>query len=240
MHLPWISDVRVMRTSTRILTNWTAAGALIVLTLAFVTRPMAIAWRCYQMHASGERAETRVVHKLESPTLALQIASGPRAGEACTTKTSPAHHEALEIGDPLAVVYISDQPDECVLVATLENSALVLWAFTGGIAGAVLLILAAALLIHRSLSATPFLTSHMNVDPKQMVCPQCGSEMDEGYIPLLSGLNWRASGEPIGIPHALSGLPGTVGLRARPRLHAFRCQHCSIATFKYGANRPTA
>ena len=55
---------------------------------------------------------------------------------------------------------------------------------------------------------------------------------------LLAALHWRAIEEPIGMPHALSGLPGTVGWRTRPRLHGFRCATCSIVTFKYG-DRPT-
>jgi hypothetical protein len=45
---------------------------------------------------------------------------------------------------------------------------------------------------------------------------------------------WRHPGEPVGLPHALSGLPGTVGRQRRPRLHAFRCEGCSVITLKYG------
>jgi hypothetical protein len=225
-----------MSNRARIIANWAAAAVLVLGLLAMVARPMATAWRCYTLNASGERAEAAVVNKLESPVLVLQIADGPDAGEACTAKTSPGHHEALQIGDPLAIVYSEDRPGECVLVATLENSALVLWAFTGGIAGFVLLILAGALIIHRSLTATPFLTSYLDVDGKRMACPQCSAEMAEGYLAVLSGLHWRAPGEPIGMPHALSGLPGTVGWRARPRLHAFRCEACEVVTIKYGTN----
>jgi hypothetical protein len=223
-----------MRTHTRVFAVWTVAGILALTLLAVVARPMAIAWRCYDLNASGERSDAEVVHKVESPTLVLRIATGTRSGEACTAKTSAAHHEALEIGDPLAIVHRADRPDECVLVATIENSAIVLWSLTAGLGGVVLLILAGAVLITRSFTASPFLTSYMDVDAKRVSCPQCGAEMAEGYLALLAGLHWRDAGEPIGLPHALSGLPGTVGWRARPRLHAFRCESCSIVTFKYG------
>lgn len=219
----------------RIIGIWALAAVLALTTLAIVARPMLIAWRCYELHASGERADSELVHKLESPTLVVQIAAGPRKGQACTAKTSAAHHEALEIGDPIAIVYRADRPDECVLVATLENSSLVLWSFAGGIASILLLIFVGALVVHRSLTAAPFLTSYMDVDGKRLTCPECGGEMAEGYLALLAGLHWREPGEPIGVPHALSGLPGTVGWRARPRLHAFRCRACDIITFKYGS-----
>jgi hypothetical protein len=224
-----------MSNRARIIGIWALSAALALTTLAIVARPMAIAWRCYDLNASGERADAEVVHKLESPMLVVQIAAGPRSGQACTAKTSAAHHEALEIGDSLPIVYLADRPDECVLVATLENSSLLLWAFTGGIVSILLLIFVGALVVHRSLTATPFLTSYMDVDGKRLACPQCGGEMAEGYLAVLAGLHWREPGEPIGVPHALSGLPGTVGWRARPRLHAFRCQACDIITFKYGS-----
>jgi hypothetical protein len=224
-----------MSTRARIIGIWTLAGLLALTTLVMVARPMALAWRCYDLNASGERAEAEVLHKLDSPVLVAQIVEGPLSDHSCTAKTSAAHHEALEIGDRLAIVYLADRPGECVLVATLENSALVIWVFAGGIAGILLLILAGALVVHRSLTETPFLTSYMDVDGKRVFCPQCGAEMEEGYLALLAGLHWRSPGEPIGVPHALSGLPGTVGWRARPRLHAFRCQPCDIVTFKYGS-----
>jgi hypothetical protein len=58
--------------------------------------------------------------------------------------------------------------------------------------------------------------------------------MEEGYLPLVSGIQWRKGSEPIGLPHALKGLAGTVGWRGRPRLHAFRCSRCEIVSFQYG------
>lgn len=54
----------------------------------------------------------------------------------------------------------------------------------------------------------------------------------------MAGIHWRQPGQPIGLPHALRGLPGTVGWRARPRLHVFRCVPREIVTFQYGDPRP--
>lgn len=65
-----------------------------------------------------------------------------------------------------------------------------------------------------------------------------------------SACYWRAArGEPrraevvgkheevVGLPHALAGLPGTVGWRGRPRPHALRCAPCQVITLRYGAER---
>jgi len=59
--------------------------------------------------------------------------------------------------------------------------------------------------------------------------------MAEGYLPLLAGVHWRGPDDPVGMPHALRGLPGTVGLRTRPKVHAFRCEPCEVVIFRYGA-----
>ena len=58
--------------------------------------------------------------------------------------------------------------------------------------------------------------------------------MAEGYLATLSGIHWRDAGQPIGLPHALGGLPGTVSMRRRPMLHAFHCAHCEVVSFQYG------
>ena len=221
----------------RIIANWAAAAVLVLGLLAMVARPMAIAWRCYALNASGERAEAAVVKKLarapssssRSPRVPRPERPARRTPRGATTRRSRSANRSRSFT-------ATDRPGECVLVATLENSALVLWAFTGAIAIVVLLILWAGVRVHRSYTATAFLTSYLDVDVKDMTCPQCGAEMAEGYLALLAGLHWRGIDEPIGMPHALGGLPGTVGWRARPRLHGFRCEPCSIVTFKYGTN----
>ena len=226
-----------MERRSKLVTLWALLGLLAAVIVGSVARPMMAGWRCYQLNASGEHASAQVVEKLADSTLLLQIGAGSRAGNACTASTSEGHYEALQIGEPLAVVYRTERPGECVLVATLENSAALLWSLTGAIAVVVLLILWAGVAAQRSFTAPMFLTSYLDADAKDVTCPQCGAEMAEGYLALLAGLHWRAIEEPIGMPHALSGLPGTVGWRARPRLHGFRCETCSIVTFKYG-DRP--
>jgi hypothetical protein len=224
-----------MERRTRLVRLWALLGLLIAVILGVVAKPMAIAWRCYRLNASGVHAQAEVAEKLASPTLVLVIASGSRAGNACTAKTSAAHHEALAIGDVLAVVHRPERPGECVLEATLENSAALLWSLTGAIAVPVLLILWLGVFLHRSQTAPAFLTSRLDADAKEVTCPECGAEMAEGYLPILAGMHWRGLDEPIGLPNALRGLPGTVGWRTRPRLHGFRCEACSVVTFKYGA-----
>jgi len=209
-------------------------GLVIALVLVPVTGPMARAWRCLELNSSGERADAEVVRKLESPTLVLMIQSGAQAGQACTARTSDAHHAALDAGDRLPIVYRPEAPGDCVLVATVENSALLFWSVAGAVALLVAMIFAGGVAIHRGFAGPVFMTSDMEVDPRQLSCPKCSVQMGEGYLVLLAGLHWRSPDEPVGMPHALKGLPGTVGWRTRPRLHAFRCEACSIVTFQYG------
>jgi len=218
----------------RIIRLWALLGLVVAVLLGVLAKPMIIGWRCYQLNASGEHATSAVVKKLASPTLVLQIESGSAEGSACTARTSAAHHDAIQIGQMLDIVHRPDIPGECVLNATLENSAALLWAISGGIAVIVLMLVWVGIVAQRSFAATAFLTSHLDADPKDVTCPQCGVEMAEGYLPLLAGIHWRELEEPVGLPHALGGLPGTTGWRSRPRLHAFRCEACSVVTFKYG------
>ena len=224
-----------MRPRRPLFVLWTVLGALLATLLLATAKPMAVGWRCYRLHAAGEHARAEVAKKLERSVLVLMVASGSQAGHACTATTSPAHHEVVEIGDTLAVVTRPGRPGECVLEGTLRNSASLLWFLTAGIAFAATLLLAIGVFVHRSLTARVFPTSQLRADAKDVKCPECGAEMAEGYLPLLSGLHWRRPAEPVGLPHALSGLPGTVGWQRRPRLHAFRCEGCSVITLKYGA-----
>ena len=88
--------------------------------------------------------------------------------------------------------------------------------------------------VTRSFTRPVYPARRMRVSPGDVRCPACGKAMDEGYLPILSGIHWRKLGDPIGLPHALQGLPGTTSLRTRPRLHAFRCTPCEILTLQYG------
>jgi hypothetical protein len=224
-----------MERRARVIRLWVLLGILVAVIVGVAARPLAVAWRCYVLNASGEHALAEVVEKLDGSLLLLRVASGTRAGQSCAASTSRAHHEQARPGETLGVVHRPERPGKCVLESTLENSAFVLWSISGGFAFLIAVIVAGGIAVHRSYVAVPLLTSYLEADPKDATCPECGAEMAEGYLAVLAGLHWREIGEPVGMPHALSGLPGTVGWRGRPRLHAFRCETCSIVTFKYGS-----
>jgi hypothetical protein len=215
----------------RVALVWVVLGTVVAVSALVLWRPMVVAWRCYRMHENGARAETELVRKLDG-LLVLRFTSGPLRDQACTAKTSAAHYESLQTGDPLEVVTLDDRPGECVLVATVENSGLVLWSISGVLFFGLLLALALGLWLQRTFTRPEAPRRRMLVD--RMTCPGCGKEMEEGYVPLVAGLHWREIGEPVGLPSALRGLPGTVGWRERPRLHSFRCQACELLTLQYG------
>jgi hypothetical protein len=223
-----------MERRTRLLLIWAVPVLLAVILIGAVGRPLAYAWRCYQLNATGEHARANVVGKNEHVGLVLQIASGSQRDRICTAQTSEAHLESAESGDVLEVVLPVDKPGDCVLAATLENSAALLWALSAASLALLLGVVLVGLFVQRSFTATGTLTTHLDVDRKDMACPQCSREMAEGYLPLLSSLHWREIDAPVGMPHALGGLSGTVGWCGRPRLHAYRCEACEIVTFRYG------
>jgi Domain of unknown function (DUF6487) len=224
----------------RILFTWLVAGLALAGLAAAAARPLLVGWRCYALHARGEHVPAEVIAKLEPPQLALRMLEGGAAGQGCTAKTSLAHHAALREGDVLAVVYGPERPGACELEATLVNSLVVLGVMSGGIGLAALAVLVVAIFVHRSFSRPGYPTTHLAAEGKAVLCPACGGEMAEGYLVPLAGLHWRRLGEPVGVPHALAGLPGTVGWRGRPRLHAFRCEPCDVVTFRHGSAGPAA
>jgi hypothetical protein len=223
-----------MTPRSRLLTLWLVVGTVAALIAVPLAGPMRIAWQCYWLHENGVREQAEVMHKLENATFALLITEGPHAGEACTADTSPAIFDATELGDVLEVVHFDSRPGECELSSTIEASAQLLWILSGGLGFALLGILAIGTFLTRSFTRPVYPLRRIAADPRGVRCPACGTEMDEGYLPVLSGIHWRKLGEPIGLPHALGGLPGTVGWRGRPRLHAFRCVPCEIVMFQYG------
>lgn len=214
---------------------WGSIGALLVLIAVPLARPMTAAWRCLWLHDHAARERAVVLHKFdENGRFALQIEEGPNAGTACTAGTSQAIFDATSLGDRLEVVSVEWKPGRCELVTTIEASAHLLW-WMSAVVGAVvagLLVFGAALT--RSFTRPAHPPRRMEAEPRDVRCPSCGKQMDEGYVPVLAGLHWRRLGEPLGLPHALSGMPGTVGWRGRPRLHAFRCVPCEILTVQYG------
>ena len=223
-----------MTRRSKLVTLWLVLGVLVAAIALPIARPMRVAWRCYWLHENGVREQAEVLHKLENTVFALLITEGPHAGEACTADTSFAIFDATEVGDVLEVVRPDWKLGECELSSTIAASAQLLWVISGGLGFALLGILAIGVFLTRSFTRPQYPTRRIEVDPSDVCCPTCGKQMDEGYLAIIAGIHWRRLGEPIGLPHALGGLPGTVGRSGRPRLHGFRCVPCEIVTFQYG------
>lgn len=224
-----------MSPQRKVVLVWLAIAALVVAIAVPVWGPLRSAWLCYQLYADGEREQAEVLEKLEGrTTLVLGIEEGSHAGTSCTAGTSAAIYEATEPGERLAVVYLDAKPGDCELVTTIEASRTVLALFVGLLGGVLTFLIGVGIFLTRSFTRAGEPDRPMHADPRDVRCPACGKAMDEGYVPLVAGLHWRARGEPIGLPHALRGLPGTVGMRGRPKLHAFRCVPCEILTLQYG------
>jgi hypothetical protein len=223
-----------MTRRSKLVTLWLVLSVLVAAIALPIAGPMRVAWRCYWLHENGVREQAEVLHKLENATFALLITDGPHAGEGCTADTSPAIFDATEVGDALEVVRPDWKLGECELSSTIEASAQLLWVISGGLGFALLGIFAFGFFLTRSFTRPRYPTRRIGVDSRDVRCPACGKEMDEGYLAIIAGIHWRKLGDPIGLPHALGGLPGTVGRRGRPRLHAFRCVPCEIVTFQYG------
>jgi hypothetical protein len=195
---------------------WGVVAALMLTVVAFTWLPLRLAWHCYWLHETGARARAELVSRLEDGRFALQMTTGTQAGQACIASPSRAIYESTEPGASLEVVYFEERPGDCVLTSTIEASGLLLFAVSAGLAAVLLLLLAGGLAIHRSFARRVVPRRPMPVPPGSVRCPVCGGTI------------------PIGLPHALSGLPGSVGWRGRPVLHAFRCTGCEILTLQYG------
>lgn len=134
-----------------ILVIWSLVALLSGVLLLGTARPLAVAWRCWLLWEGGEHAAAELVAKLDPPGLVLSIEGGSRAGQACTAKTSEAHHAALTPGDRLPVVYRTDRPGDCELEATLENSAAVMIGLTGVVAVLILVFVLGGIRAQRGL-----------------------------------------------------------------------------------------
>lgn len=213
---------------------WLGAAAAVAAVMIPLWGPLRVAGHCYALHDGAEREQAQVVGKLENGSFALQLVEGSHAGQSCTAGTSGAIFQATEPGDVLEVVVVTWKPGECELGSTIEASGRVLWLLSGVLVALVSGIVLLTAGLTRSFTRPAHPARRMQADPRAVRCPACGKAMDEGYLPLVGGIHWRRPGEPVGLPHALRGLPGTVGFRGRPRLHAFRCVPCEIVSFQYG------
>lgn len=223
-----------MKPTKTVIGIWLVTGVLLAVVAGLLAKPMLVAWRCHALHAGGEEARAEVIGKEPGIGVAVLLSSGAQAGESCLLKASEVNMEAIELGEELAVVPTPGRPGDCALLATIEASEALLTSLSAAIVALLLGLVLAALLIQRSVTQPPALTTRMDVGGDAVRCPRCEKPMTEGYLPLLAGLHWREPGEPTGLPHALAGLPGTVGWRGRPRLHAFRCESCEVLTLRYG------
>jgi len=213
---------------------WLVASALAALIVIPLLGPMRTAWRCYQLHENAVREWAEVAKKLPDATFALLVTDGPHAGEACTADTSVAIYDATETGETVEVVYVEWKPGECELVSTISASGRIFWLMTAVIGSMLAGVIALGVTLSRSFTRPAYPKRRMRVERGEVRCHVCREVMEEGYLPLVSGIQWRMPGDAVGLPHALKGLPGTVGWCARPRLHAFRCAQCEVVSFQYG------
>lgn len=154
----------------------------------------------------------------------------------CRINVSKTVYNSYSVNDKLVIVYLKSKPGVCYLQGSAEGlyfSSMVLVVF--GIIS-LLIFIAFAYHVYKSFKKTGkpvSLTTKFEGDRANVICPECGSPMDEGYIPGVGGINWRDRGDPIGLPTMISGLPGTVFWFKRPLLHAFNCKQCALVVFKY-------
>jgi hypothetical protein len=223
-----------------ILLVWSVVGLLCAVLVIGTARPLAVAWRCWLDWRGGEHAPAELVEKLEAPSLVLRIEGGSRSGQACTADTSAAHHAALETGTRLDVVYRHDRPGDCELEATLANSVDLMTALTAVVVALSLFLVLVGLVLQRSLRRRALPTTQLPHDASHLTCPGCGGPVEEGALVPMGGIHWRRIGDPIGLPSTLGGLPGTVGWRGRPCLHAVRCSSCRLVTFRHASEEAVA
>lgn len=229
-----------MTARRQIVLVWSVVGLLCAVLLLGTAQPLATAWRCWLDWSGGEHAPAELVAKLDSPNLVLRIEGGSQAGQACTADTSAGHHEALEIGTQLDVVYRADRPGDCELEATLANSVHLMLALTSTIVVLALFFVLVGLILQRSIGRPALPGTRLPGDASALACPACGAPMQEGALVPTGGIHWRSPGQAIGLPSALGGLPGSVGWRSRACLHAARCVACELVTFRYGSSAGAA
>ena len=214
---------------TRRFAIWGTALVVSLVIVGAFWRPMETALRCYSDWATGREAESTVVSVERVLVLAFED------GESCTAPAGSSALEDFEPGDRVRAIRRADRPGVCELVSTVESARALLTAMAAVIASLLLGVFLVASVVSRSVSQRPALTTRFDGLGSPFPCPRCGKPMEEGYLPLLAGVHWRHQDDPVGLPHALGGLPGTVGLRRRPKLHAFRCEPCQAVIFRYGA-----
>lgn len=155
----------------------------------------------------------------------------------CKLPVSKKRYESHDPGDVVSVAYLPADPGKCMLVSEIEfNYSLLSIIISLGLFFILLGLLFIVYIYSQykkpDSAGSPFLTTSFEND--RILCPECGTPMEEGYIPVTGGITWRERNESTGIPTIMSGLPGTVFWYKRPKLHAFRCRNCRNVIFKHG------
>jgi hypothetical protein len=211
---------------------WLAAVVVGAVLVGAMWRPFMTAWDCYADWSGGTVALGEVVEATAETGLVLRFEEPGQ--ETCKAHLGASSLSEYELGDRVLAYRRADRPGVCELEVTIDAARALLVASAALLVALLLGILLVAKVVSRSLSETPSLTTQFDTG-QPLACPRCTKPMAEGYLPLLAGIHWRRVSEPVGIPHALKGLPGTVGWWGRPRVHAYRCEACEVVTFRYGA-----
>lgn len=220
-----------------VVTIWIVAAVASAAVVGALWRPFLTAWTCYSQWSSGTVSEGEVVEATPEAGLVLRFAKeeDEEEAETCTAYLGVTRLEDYEIGDKVIAYRRVDRPGVCEQQATIDAAQALLSAVAATVVAALLFAFLIAKVVSRSLTQTPTLTTRFEPIPTPFPCPRCAKPMEEGYLPLVAGIHWRGTSQPIGLPHALAGLPGTVGWRGRPRVHAYRCEACKVVIFRYGA-----
>ena len=67
-----------------------------------------------------------------------------------------------------------------------------------------------------------------------MICPECHSRMQNGYIPTSGGIVWFRKEEREGMFPFAKALRGTSSWFRRAKLEAYHCKGCELVLFRYG------
>lgn len=212
---------------------WLVAAAISAAILGAFWRPFMKAWTCYSQWSDGTVSTGEVIAATPEPGLILRFNGDDE--DTCIAVLGVTRLEDFTIGDEVVAYRRPDRPGVCEQQATIDAARALLTAVAALVVAMLLGAFLMAKVVSRSLSATPELTTRFEPVPTPLPCPRCEKPMEEGYLPLIAGIHWRQARQPIGFPHALGGLPGTVGWRGRPRVHAYRCEACSVVIFRYGA-----
>lgn len=187
----------------------------------------------------GRLIRTNITSPSDDHRLMVSLRMPEGLTTVCTLRVSKSTYDVVSRRDELRVTYLPRDPSMCTLPDGIELN---LYLITSLLAVAVILLLLAAgfiFYIYKSFRKPPPgkpvpLTTNLAVPPGGLTCPRCGAPMTEGYMPTVGGVSWRDRDDPIGIPSMFTGLEGTTFWLKRPALHAYRCAHCRIITFKYG------